>query len=217
MKKLITKIRSLNRKQKTTVVLALIFVMGILALMVLYSSRSNKTESEIVTYSTDEPSEERPGDDYKWKGEAKDPKKIKIPSIGVDAFIQKVGVDQKKEVAVPNNLFMVGWFVDTVRPGEKGLSLIDGHVSGRRNDGIFKDLEKLKEGDEYSVELGDGTTINYKVIGKQSAPVNDSVGIMFSQNPKVSNQLNLVTCSGKYDEKTRSYTERLTVMSEQIQ
>lgn len=209
------KLRSFKSKQLIGIVI-LFSVLLVLTIFLTTRGHTNYKTGSIITYSTDKPSEEKPGKNYNWKGGAKDPKKIKIPSIGVDAFIQKVGVDQNNEVAVPNNLFVVGWFVDTVQPGKKGLSLIDGHVSGRINDGVFKDLKKLKEGDEYSVELGDGTVIKYKVIGKQSAPAKDSVGVMFSQNPKVSNQLNLVTCSGKFNQKTRAYEERLTVMSEQI-
>ncbi len=206
-------IPKINEKQKR-VICGVVVCLGLLIVGLALWGSATKGTGEVITYSTNEPSEVRPGDDYNWQGEAKDPKKITIPSIGVDAFIQKVGVDQNKEVAVPDNLFMVGWFVDTVRPGEKGLSLIDGHVSGRRNDGIFKDLEKLQEGDRYTVQLGDGTTINYKVFGQQSAKVKESVDIMFSQKPTVTSQLNLVTCSGNYDEKTRSYDERLTIMSE---
>ncbi|QQS26931.1 class F sortase [bacterium] len=199
-----------------------IIVGGVVCLILLaglfhYRSESSFVDSGgVVTYSTENPDEKKPTDNFQWKGGVEDPKKIIISSIGVDAFIQKVGVDQNKEVAVPSNVHMVGWFVDTVRPGQKGLSLIDGHVSGRKNDGVFKDLEKLNEGDQFLVQLGNDSEVKYRVIGKRSAPVADSVSIMFSQNPKVSSQLNLVTCSGRYDEKTRSYDERLTVMAERI-
>lgn len=172
--------------------------------------------SKTVTYSTDRPSETRPDNNFQWRGNPNDPKKITISPIDVQAYIQKVGVDQNKEVAVPTNLFLVGWFVDTVRPGQKGLSLIDGHVSGRRNDGVFKNLHKLKKGDQYSVELGNNKTISYRVIDKKSVKVSEAVSVMFSQDPTVSHQLNLVTCSGSYDAQNRSYDERLVVMSEQI-
>ncbi len=105
----------------------------------------------VITHSTDTPSETKPGKDYKWTGAAEDPKKIVISKISVDGFVQQVGVDQNNQVAVPNNLYMVGWFVQTVQPGKPGLSVIDGHVTGRKNDGIFKNLDKLKAGDRYSV------------------------------------------------------------------
>jgi LPXTG-site transpeptidase (sortase) family protein len=177
----------------------------------------NKTSDDgVIRYSTDNPSEERPDSNYAWLGSAKDPKKVKLPTINVDAYIQKVGIDQKGRVAVPNNLFVAGWFVDTVRPGDNGLSIIDGHVTGRRNDGIFKDLEKLKQGDIFTVELGDGSLIKYEVIGIESVGVDTSESVIFSQNPTVMSQLNLVTCSGVFDEKSRTYNERLIVSSKKL-
>ena len=212
MKKLLSSIKV--RRLTLGVVIATLLAIGGLA---VYNLRTHTPTAETITYSTDTPSETRPDSKYKWEGASNDPKKIKISSIGVDAYIQNVGVDQNNQVAVPTNLYLVGWFVDTVRPGEKGLSLIDGHVSGRRNDGVFKDLDKLKVGDEYAVEFGDGTTEKFKVIGKESAPVSKAVSVMFSQRPGVSNQLNLVTCSGAFDAKTSTYSERLTVFSEKIE
>lgn len=89
-------------------------------------------------------------------------------------------------------------------------------MTGRRNDGVFKNLEKLSAGDQYTIEFGDGTVKKFKVKAKNSVPVKQSVGVIFSQDPKITSQLNLVTCSGSYDEKTHAYTERLIVISEQF-
>lgn len=172
----------------------------------------------VLRYSTDTPSEQKINDkNYKWVGKANDPKKIIIPSIGVDSFIQKIGIDQNKEVTVPSNIYLVGWFVDTVRPGEKGLSLMDGHVTGRKNDGVFKNLEKLNKGDSFSIIFGNGERKRFRVFDKKSVPEKESVAIMFSQDPSVTHQLNLVTCSGKYDDKLRQYDERLTVMTKLVE
>src|SRR5262245_48002539 len=103
----------------------------IASLMTPISHKSDNSGPQVVTYSTDQPDENEPPKDYNWSGTATDPKKIIIPSIGVDAFVQQVGVDQKKQIAVPDNIHMVGWFINSVRPGQKGLSIIDGHVNGR--------------------------------------------------------------------------------------
>lgn len=193
--------------------------------MALTTDKSNTTQnkdstqdpaSDVIKYSTDTPSTQRPGKDFVWKGKPDEPKKILIPDINVDAYIQKVGVDQRDEVAVPNNLYMAGWFVNTAKPGETGLSLIVGHVSGRNTTAIFENLHKLKKGDQFTVELGDGTKVHYEVFDKQNAKVKDSVSIMFSQDPTVKHQLNLVTCSGNRDPKTRSRENRLTVKAKQI-
>jgi LPXTG-site transpeptidase (sortase) family protein len=198
-----------------TLVVLVVFLVAIILLPKPVTPKLTNKDGVII-HSTSTPDEEKPGPNFKWQGKPNDPKQIIIPGIGVEAFVQKVGVDQNNEVAVPSNLHTVGWFVDTVRPGEKGLSLIDGHVTGRQNDGVFKDLNKLKRGDKFKVLLGGGKAVNYEVISSKSAKTKESLSIMFSQNPKITSQLNLVTCSGKYDKKTKTYDERLTVSAKQL-
>lgn len=212
--------KAINHRFLIAIIFSAVLAFGIMFIIALKfiardSTPANDT-SHVITYSTNKPDEDALDYKFEWKGQSNDPKQVVIESIGSKPYVQKVGVDQNKQVAVPTNINLVGWFVDSARPGEKGLSLIDGHVSGTRNKGIFKDLDKLNVGDKYSVILGNGTELKYKVIDKKSVNVADSVGVMFSQNPSVSRQLNLVTCSGNYDPKTRSYAERLIVMSEQI-
>lgn len=174
-------------------------------------------EAEAITYSTDTPEETKPDSGYNWRGEPIDPKYIRLPSIGAEGFIQRVGVDQNQQVAVPNNVHVGGWFVDSVRPGQTGLSIIDGHVDGREADGIFKNLANLKENDEYSIEMGDGNTTRYRVIEVASVDTSGAANVLFSQKPNVKSQLNLITCGGDFDPSARSYNKRVIVSSELIE
>ncbi|MCA9347975.1 class F sortase [Candidatus Saccharibacteria bacterium] len=172
----------------------------------------------IITYSTDTPDDSRENaDNYNWRGGVEDPKKIIMPSIGVDSFIQQVGVDQNDEVAVPNNVHLAGWYVESARPGRQGLSIIDGHVNGRTAEGVFRNLEKLVKDDEVGIEFGNGEIKNFKVIETHRAKVDEAASILFSQKPKVYSQLNLITCVGEFDRETRRYQERLIVYTELIQ
>lgn len=171
----------------------------------------------IITYSPNTPDETKPDKaTYKWYGQPTDPKYITLPSIKAEGFLQKVGVDQNKQVATPGNIFMAGWFVDTVRPGQKGLSVIDGHVNGIKNAGIFKNIAKLEKGDNYSIEFGDGSKQSFAVTEVKDVPVADAASVLFSQDPAVTNQLNLITCSGKFNQKTRQYENRVIVISKAI-
>lgn len=176
-----------------------------------------KKDDNVIRHSTDEPDESKQNADaYQWKGEAGDPKHISIPTIGMESLIQRVGVDQRKQIAVPTNIHLVGWFTDSARPGAPGLSIIDGHVSGRAQDGIFKNLNKLNVNDTFTVTQGDGKQLQYKVIGKVSVPTADATNEIFSQNPAVKSQLNLVTCTGTYDDAQRGYTDRLIIQAELV-
>ena len=174
-------------------------------------------ETEIVTYSTDSPSEEKPGDNYVWKGSPQNPNNISINSVGINSYIQAVGVDQNKEVAVPSNIHLAGWFTSSVSPGQKGLSIIDGHVNGRTQDGVFKNLPDVQKDDEVLVTLGNGTVNKFKVFEITEVGEPEAASILFSQNPKVSNQLNLITCVGSFNQNTRRYDKRVIVSAELVQ
>ena len=205
------------------IIAVLVAVVGLTAVLFgsslwpLVQPQPAEQKTPVVTHSTDQPSEEKPGSTYKWQGSAIDPKKIIIPSIGVEAYLQNVGVDQSREVAVPSNIHMGGWFVDSVRPGEKGLSIIDGHLNGVREDGIFINLDKVKPGDTYTIEFGDGSRKQFKVTSTKTVPLKDAASVLFSQDPSITNQLTLITCGGTWDGQKRIYDKRVIVTSALVQ
>lgn len=175
------------------------------------------SESGTITHSTDRPDEsKKSADEYQWQGAPDEPKKIRIPKIGVDSFVQRAGVDQNNQIAVPTNVHLTSWFADSQKPGQDGLSIIAGHVSGRTTDGIFKGLAQLAEGDQFEVELGNGQILHYKVLSTTSAKASESANLLFSQNPKVRSQLNLITCGGNFDARTNQYEERVIVYTQLI-
>lgn len=181
------------------------------------STTVTDTANEEITYSTDTPDESiENAQNYQWKGGPEDPKRIIIEKIQVESLIQRVGVDQHNKVAVPNNVHLAAWFTQSVQPGKTGLSIIDAHVSGRSSDGLFKNLDQLSKDDEFSVERGDGSLLRYRVLETKTVPEPKSADILFSQNPKVKSQLNLITCGGNYDRVSNQYTDRTIVSSELI-
>ena len=212
-----------NKKFRITFLISIVIVVIALILVVNFCLNNPKrgvitdnTLSEILTYSTDNPSEEPPGKDFVWKGNSLDPKYIKLPSVGIEGFIQNVGVDQNSQIAVPNNVHFAGWFVDTVKPGEVGLSIIDGHLNGTSRGGIFRNLEKLTIGDEFSIEMGNGNINTFKVKEVRTLDLDDAVDFLFSQQTNIMSQLNLITCGGTYNKEARIYEQRVIVISEHI-
>lgn len=208
-------------KNKKLVVLAVAIVLALVALIwftVRPSPAPSYSKPNVITHSTDTPDETKPAENsYEWRGGPDDPKYIKLPTINAEGFIQNVGVDQNKQVAVPNNIHMAGWFKDSVKPGQKGLSIVDGHLNGRSNDGIFVNLEDIKKDDVYTVEFGNGSTKKFKVAEVVTVDTKEAASVLFSQNPKVTNQLNLITCGGNFDPKARLYDKRVVVTSELVQ
>lgn len=223
MKRLLREPKRLGSRKNAMRLAALLLVAAVgavAAAMLLNPSEepaTNSSDADVVTHSTDTPDETRPTAAYNWKGGPKDPKTISISRIGVNGFIQKVGVDQNRQVAVPNNVFVGGWFVDSVRPGEKGLSIIDGHINGRQQDGaIFQRLPYVTDGDMVTVTFGDDGSKTFEVFATHDLPVKDVPNVLFSQNPSVTNQLNLITCVGRYDKVSQSYDRRFVVYTKLV-
>ena len=213
------KVKNLFSKAKSRpVVVVFTCILVILVLSIASSNDSQNdtnTPGPTITFSTDTPEENLPETiGYTWKGTSLEPKRLIIPTLNVDSYVQKVGVDQNTQIAVPNNIHIAGWFVDSVLPGADGLSIIDGHVNGRNSDeGVFKRLKELKQGDEVIVESGDGTRTTFKVYSGESLPKDSVADKLFSQVPTIRRQLNLITCTGTYDSTSRTYSDRwLTIL-----
>lgn len=170
-----------------------------------------------ITYSTDTPDETKPTqacEDYKVADPL--PRTITIESIGVRACIERVGVDQNKQVAVPTNIHTAGWFEGSAIPGEAGVSLIDGHVLGRYTDAVFAKLGTIKAGAVISVELGNGTVRDFEVFSMKTYGLDEAQSVFLQKADGVSNQLTLITC-GQYNQAANTYDKRVIVQARLVE
>ncbi len=173
----------------------------------------NTIKATILTYSTDHPSEDQVSD---YHVSDKNPRLINFPSLGIKGFIEQVGVDQNNAIAVPDNINMAGWYVNSVKPGESGLSIIDGHVDGLYSDGVFNKIQFLQKDDTFEVEYGDGHVVNFKVVDIQTPLNAGAAKVLYSKHSDIKSQLNLITCGGTYSKDKKTYDHRVIVVSEQI-
>ncbi len=176
------------------------------------SSRDNRT--------TQPPSETKPSDDkvdsYK-PADRQAPRYVRIPKINVSSRVLTLGVDEKGRMQAPNNIHDAGWYEQSARPGSGGAVLLDGHVSGKINSAVFKNLKTLVPGDEIEIERGDGQKFKYKVVTSKDYPVDqlDMVKALISVQPGV-NGLNIITCSGDFNASNQSFNQRLLVQAVQV-
>lgn len=147
------------------------------------------------------------------------PTRLVIPSIGVEADVQHVGLapDGTGQMAVPDNFTDVGWYENGVRPGMRGSAVMTGHYNGKGvSEGVFYNLETLKIGDEVVVMSAERIEDIYVVVRiekyEYDAPTDD---VFVSSDGKV--RLNLITCDGEwlraegvFDKRTVVFTEQLT-------
>ncbi|MGV9001347.1 MAG: class F sortase [Candidatus Saccharimonadaceae bacterium] len=197
---------------------AVLLVIGVLGVIDFFkSTTAGETvplSNQTITTDDTRPSEKNPGPVSKsYTVPAKQPRAIQIPSLNVDAYVQRVGVTKDDAMATPNNIFFAGWYVKSVAPGDSGVSIINGHAGGRYEKGIFRNFSALKKGDSIRVQMGDLSWREFSVVSATTYLVNDSAGPLFHDDASIDNELHLITCDGVFDDKTQTYNERTIVVA----
>jgi LPXTG-site transpeptidase (sortase) family protein len=168
---------------------------------------------EVLTTSTTTPQEVPIEEAAVVPTPADMPRSIELPTIEASGFIQKVGIDSTNAVAAPSNIFLAGWYINSVKPGEVGVSLIDGHVQGVYKEGIFKKLSKLQKNDVFYVVYGDGSRRSFTVQSTADYSTEEASTKMLEPVDGIERQLNLITCAGVYNKQTSQYEQRTLVVA----
>ncbi|MCR4279493.1 MAG: class F sortase [Candidatus Zambryskibacteria bacterium] len=144
------------------------------------------------------------------------PKRLRIPSIGVDAHVEQVGLTSSGNMDAPAGPDNAGWYKYGVKPGEVGSAVIDGHSGWRDNiPAIFDNLGNVKVGDKIYVEGSDGTTTTFVVRDIREYGYNDDAYEIFNSSDGLAH-LNLITCTGEWNDIARSSLKRLVVFADKV-
>ncbi|WP_392962282.1 class F sortase [Streptomyces sp. LN245] len=123
---------------------------------------------------------------------------LRIPAIGVDTPLIRLGLAPDGSVQVPPVAAhdRAGWYRHSPTPGQKGPSVILGHVTvGSYGDGVFRHLARLRHGDRIVVRLENGGSAEFTVgdvrtVAKADFPADAVYGDV--DRP----ELRLITCGG---------------------
>lgn len=145
------------------------------------------------------------------------PLRIGIPSIAVDADVEKVSLAADGSMGVPKDPLNAAWYELGPHPGEIGNAVIVGHVNWIKGaTGVFADLRKLKPGDVIDVQDDGGAIIAFVVRERRKYDAAaDATGIFVSHDGKA--HLNLITCDGSWVKSAKQYSERLVVFADKIE
>jgi LPXTG-site transpeptidase (sortase) family protein len=139
------------------------------------------------------------------------PSRLRIPSIGVNAWIGAVGLLSDGSMDVPDNLWTSSWLADGPRPGQAGNAVIAGH-RGVGTAALFSHLEKVQPGDRIYVSDAAGNELIYVVTRVASLDLSASTQVAVFGST-TAQQLVLITCFGRYMDAARTYDHRLVVFS----
>lgn len=140
------------------------------------------------------------------------PRYLSIPKLNVEkARVLPMGVNSRGELATPNNIFDVGWYEASGKPGQGGTMIIDGHNGGPHVFGVFKNLPDLMAGDIIEVERGDGIVFHYSVVENNAVSLSDSDGYMkiAAKSPIAKKEsITLISCTGEWSQQQKTYLSR---------
>jgi LPXTG-site transpeptidase (sortase) family protein len=140
------------------------------------------------------------------------PVSIRVPAIGVSAPVQEVGDNADGSVQVPplDTPNLTGWYKYGPTPGQRGDSVILGHVDTATGISVFYYLRDLKAGDKIFVTLTDGKVATFEVDGLQKVS-KDAFPTASVYGKSGYASLRLITCGGTFDEATGHYLYNIIV------
>lgn len=217
-------------------VIALLLIVGGIALTVLSLQDNTKVQKQIDVYATEAAdSGETPSQSSTKSGantnasttgfkadeevstNPRYPKHLRISSIGVSALTTKVGINSKGNIGTPANIHNTSWYEGSSSPVDAiGSAVFVGHVGTAQYAGVFASLYKTQVGAEIVVTMGDDKTFTYTVKNIEDIPADklDMAPYLSYLNGKT-RVMHLITCTGDYNARTNTYSHRLIVTAEQ--
>lgn len=144
--------------------------------------------------------------------EPAEPHTLFIPKLKLTAAIEKAGVDEKGEMAMPSGRDVASWFKQGYLPGAPGNSVLAGHSKHTLGKGAFYDIHTLATGDE--IEISTATRVmTFKVTHAKTIHADTrDLDEVFGPSPKA--RLNLITCTGAWNASKKRFEDRLIIFSE---
>ena len=176
-------------------------------LLGLLGGESLKTQTSVL----DRPVAQVP--DYTMNASIGVPVTLSIPTLNVNAPVERVGLDAQGNMDVPKDPFNTAWYEPGPRPGQRGNAVVAGHINYRGiGDVVFAQLATMQPGQQILVTGDNGVRHRFVVTSVEifftdQAPLERIFGASSTAN------LNLISCIGDFDPGSASYDRRVVVFS----
>lgn len=114
-------------------------------------------------------------------------------------------------MALPPRPDTLGWYRFGAAPGERGSTVLAGHVDTRRlGVGPLALLREVGPGDTIRLRLSDGSTVRYRVAGlRQVDKQSRALASVFEEHGPA--RLRIVTCGGEFDPENGGYQDNVVL------
>ena len=145
-----------------------------------------------------------------------EPIRIRIPRIGVDSTLLRLGQASDGSIAVPGpgpHYDQAGWYRYSPVPGATGPAVVVGHVDSAANGpSVFFRLGSLRPHDQMQVTSSNGALVTFAVtrvlrVAKNAFPTR----LVYGDTPGP--ELRLITCGGSFDRSTGHYRDDVVVFA----
>lgn len=135
---------------------------------------------------------------------------LRIPSIGVDSGVIKIGKSSDGSIESPRVFDQVGQYALGPTPGEIGPAVIVGHVDSLTGPAVFWRLRELSPGQDIEIVRQDGSVAKFRVdriaeYSQDDFPTDQVYGNTGNA------ELRLITCSGAFNIFTGKYSNNTVV------
>lgn len=140
------------------------------------------------------------------------PVRLKVSAVGIDTKLVELGLNPDQTLEVPSNPLLAGWYSGSPAPGQRGPSVIAGHVDSNDGPAVFYRLGQVQPGDQIQVTLQDDEIANFEVTGIRSYPQKDfPAQTVYGNTDRAA--LRLITC-GDWNTETRQYDANVVVFAQ---
>jgi sortase (surface protein transpeptidase) len=137
--------------------------------------------------------------------------RIRVPAIGVDAPLVRLGLTSAGALAVPTKAMTAGWYTGSPVPGRVGPAVIAGHVHWSGIPAVFAQLAALTPGDRIIVTRSDASTATFTVDRVATyAKTRFPTALVYGSLDVAG--LRLITCGG-FDPVARAYAANVIVFA----
>ncbi|MDQ0840840.1 class F sortase [Streptomyces sp. V1I6] len=129
------------------------------------------------------------------------PRRVSVPASGIDAPLTPVGLDRNGWVGVPPaaQADVAGWYSGAATPGERGTSVVVGHVDNEAGPAVFYPLGSLTRGTRVEVLRDDGRTAVFAVYAVEVFDLRDfPAEEVYADTAEA--EIRLITCGGRYSQ-----------------
>jgi hypothetical protein len=143
---------------------------------------------------------------------AAQPLSVSVPRLHIASRLERLGVDGRGEMEVPQDPASAGWYHLGPTPGALGPAVIAGHVTWDRVPAVFFRLAEARPGDVVEVTRSDHRVAVFRVsrvtrYAKTRFPTRAVFGGVDHA------ALRLITCGGDYDSSTHRYRDNVVAFA----